>query len=183
METSVPAMKVHYEQEVIPALRKAFGYKNRHQIPVMEKIILNSALNADSEKSWIAEVEKDVALIAAQKPVVTRAKKSISNFKLRKGMPNGVKVTLRGRGMYEFWSRLIHIALPVSRDFRGLSNRFDGRGNYTFGIVDHTIFPEISIDHDRKKNVGMDVTVVTSARTDAEALEFLKLMGAPFRLK
>jgi large subunit ribosomal protein L5 len=183
MKASTSAMKEHYERNVIPALQKKFGYKNRHQVPVIEKIVINSALNADSEKSWIAEVEKDIALIAAQKSIVTRAKESISNFKLRKGMPNGVKVTLRGRQMYEFWSRLVHIALPVSRDFRGLSSKCDGRGNYTLGIADHTIFPEINIDHDRKKNVGMDITVVTSAKTDAEALEFLKLMGASFRLK
>ena len=183
MKTSTSAMKVHYDQNVVPALQKKFGYKNRHQVPVMEKIVINSALNADSDKSWVAEVEKDIGLIAAQRPIVTRAKKSISNFKLRQGMPNGVKVTLRGRQMYEFWSRWMHVALPVARDFRGLLNKFDGRGNYTVGIVDHTIFPEISIDHDRKKNVGMDVTVVTSAKTDAEALEFLRLMGAPFRLK
>jgi large subunit ribosomal protein L5 len=181
MEIAMSEMKVRYEKDVLPALQEKFRYKNRHQVPVMEKIVINSALNADSEKSWVAEVEKDIGLIAAQKPIITRAKKSISNFKLRQGMPNGVKVTLRGRQMYEFWLRLMNIALPVSRDFRGLPNKFDGRGNYTIGIVDHTIFPEISIDHDRKKNVGMDITIVTSAKTDAEAHEFLKLMGAPFR--
>jgi large subunit ribosomal protein L5 len=183
MEALKSAMREHYEQKVVPALREKFGYKNRHQVPGMEKIVINSALSADSEKSWVAEVEKDVGLIAAQKPIITKARRSISNFKLRQGMPNGVKVTLRGHRMYEFWSRLVNVALPVSRDFRGLSGKLDGRGNYTLGVVDHTIFPEISIDHERKKNVGMDVTVVTSAKTDAEALEFLRLMGAPFRAK
>ncbi|MDR2201138.1 MAG: 50S ribosomal protein L5 [Puniceicoccales bacterium] len=151
-------------------------------MPYLEKIVVNSAIASDWDKNFIGDVERDIATICCQKPITVKAKKSISNFKLRKGMANGLKVTLRGRAMYEFFYKLISIALPAVRDFRGVSNKFDGRGNYTLGIVDHTIFPEVSIDKERKV-VGMDITFVTSAKTDGEGRDLLRLFGVPFRKK
>lgn len=175
-------LKECYLSSVVGELTKLHQYKNKHLVPRLEKIVVNSAISSDWDKNFIADVEKDVGLICCQKPVITRAKKSISNFKLRKGMPNGIKVTLRGDMMYEFFTRLTAIALPAVRDFRGVSNRFDGRGNYTLGIVDHTIFPEVAIDKERKL-VGMDITFVTSAKTDDEGRDLLRLLGMPFRKK
>jgi large subunit ribosomal protein L5 len=174
------ALKEHYHSRVAPEMIKAFGYKNSHQIPVIQKVVINSGIKADTEKTWINDVAKEIGNICGQKPVITRAKKSISNFKLRQGMPIGVMVTLRGVRMYEFLYRLIAVALPTIRDFRGVSRKFDGHGNYNMGIADHTIFPEITVDTNRK-NIGMDITIVTSAKTDEEGRELLRLMGMPFR--
>jgi large subunit ribosomal protein L5 len=174
-----PVLQQHYQENVRKELQRGGRYGNAHEIPGLQKIVVNSAIGADAEKSWCEEVARDIGLIVGQKPIIVRARKSISNFKLREGMPNGVKVTLRGRTMYEFFYRLVAIALPLIRDFRGLSHRFDGQGNYTLGLQDHSIFPEISVDRERKA-IGMDISFVTSAETDAEALELLKLLGMPF---
>lgn len=175
-------LKEYYSKVVAPELTKSHGYKNQHLIPRLEKMVVNSAIGSDWDKNLIADVERDIGAICCQKPVIVKAKKSISNFKLRKGMPNGFKVTLRGHSMYEFFYKLISIALPAVRDFRGVSNKLDGRGNYTLGIVDHTIFPEVTVDKERKI-VGMDITFVTSARTDNEGRDLLRLFGVPFRKK
>jgi large subunit ribosomal protein L5 len=175
-------LKKYYFEKVSPELVKLRGYRNKHLIPCLEKIVVNSAISTDWEKNFIADIERDIGIICCQKPVIIKARKSISNFKLRKGMPNGIKVTLRGDSMYEFFYKLISIALPAVRDFRGVSNKFDGQGNYTLGIVDHTIFPEVSVDKERKI-VGMDITFVTSARTDEEGRDLLRLFGIPFRKK
>ncbi|MDR1906628.1 MAG: 50S ribosomal protein L5 [Puniceicoccales bacterium] len=148
MEKSI--LKKYYSETVSSELVKLRGYGNRHLIPHLEKIVVNSAIGADWDKNFIAEVERDIGAICCQKPIIVKAKKSISNFKLRKGMPNGIKATLRGNSMYEFFYKLVSIALPAVRDFRGVSNKFDGRGNYTLGVVDHTIFPEVSIGKERK---------------------------------
>jgi large subunit ribosomal protein L5 len=182
MKMKRSVLKEYYLSTVSPELAKLHEYRNKHLIPYLEKIVINSAIGADWEKNFIAEVERDIGAICCQKPVIVKAKKSISNFKLRKGMPNGIKATLRGNGMYEFFYKLISIALPAVRDFRGVSNKFDGRGNYTLGVVDHTIFPEVSIGKERKI-VGMDITFVTSAKTDDEGRDLLRLFGVPFRKK
>jgi large subunit ribosomal protein L5 len=154
--------------------------KNIHCVPKLEKIVINSAISADSDKSWIEEVVREIGLIGAQKPVIVLSKKSISNFKLRAGVPNGAKVTLRGNAMYEFAYRLISVALPRIRDFRGLRAKFDGRGNYTLGIQDDSIFPEIGVDRERK-NIGMDITFVTNTESDEECRELLESLGMPFQ--
>jgi large subunit ribosomal protein L5 len=168
-----------YVNEVVPALKEKHQYGNAHQIPRMEKIVVNMGVSASLEKSAIDDAAKDLALITGRKPAISKSRHSIANFKLREGQPIGCRVTLRRDAMYEFFDRLVAAALPRIRDFRGLSPRkFDGRGNYTFGISDQTIFPEIELDK-IKRTQGMDVTIVTSARTDAEALELLKLMGFP----
>lgn len=174
-----PALKEHYEQVVVRELIKKHGYGNVHVVPKLEKVVINSAISADAEKTWIAEVTKEIGLIAGQKPKLCLSRKSISNFKLKQGVPNGLKVTLRGRAMYEFVFRLLAVALPLIRDFRGLKARLDGSGNYTLGIQDYTIFPEISVDRDRRA-VGMDVTFVTTTSRDEEALSLLELLGFPF---
>jgi large subunit ribosomal protein L5 len=173
-----PKLQSYYEGEIRAKLRADGPYGNVHDVPALEKIVVNSAISADSEKTWADEVMKDVGLITGQRPVLVRARKSISNFKLRAGMPNGVKVTLRKRPMYEFLYRLIVVALPRLRDFRGLAARCDGRGNYTIGLQDHTIFPEITVDRERKA-IGMNVSLITTAKTDAEALELLRALGMP----
>ncbi|MDR1590530.1 MAG: 50S ribosomal protein L5 [Puniceicoccales bacterium] len=175
-------LKEYYSKTVSPELAKLHGYGNKHLIPCLEKIVVNSAISADWDKNFIAEVEREIGAICCQKPVIVKTKKSISNFKLRKGMPNGIKVTLRGDSMYNFFYKLVSIALPAVRDFRGVSNKFDGRGNYTLGVVDHTIFPEVSIGKERKI-IGMDITFVTSAKTDEEGRDLLRLFGVPFRKK
>jgi large subunit ribosomal protein L5 len=171
-----------YEQEAIPALTKRFGYANRMMVPRMSKIVVNMGLaEAKDDIKVIDGAMKELAAITGQKPRITRAKKSIANFKLRAGQPLGVKVTLRGKMMYEFYDRLVTIAAPQIRDFRGLpTNSFDGRGNYTFGLQEQVIFPEIDYD-DVEMMKGMDITIVTSAPTDEEAFELLKAMGLPFR--
>lgn len=174
-------LKEKYNQEVSKALMEKFGYKNVMQLPKLEKIVLNMGLGeAIANSKAMDNAVEDMTIIVGQKPVVTRAKKSIAGFKLREGMPIGVKVTLRGERMYEFLDRLISIALPRMRDFRGINPKsFDGRGNYTMGIKEQLIFPEIEYDKVDKIR-GMDITVVTSAPTDEEAFELLKQLGMPF---
>ena len=173
-------LKAHYLEQVLPDMMKSVGYKNRHQVPVIQKVVLNSGISAESDKGVVDDTVRDVGLITGQQPIVTKARKSVSNFKVREGSPVGVKVTLRGSVMYNFLHRLVNIALPGIRDFRGVSSRFDGHGNYNLGITDHAIFPEISMDGTRP-TIGMDVTIVTSAATDNEGMELLKRMGMPFR--
>ena len=168
-----------YKNEVASALKEKHKYTNVHQIPRFEKIVVNMGVSASLEKSAIDDAAKDLQQITGRKAVISKSTHSIANFKLREGQPIGCRVTLRRDAMYEFFDRLVATALPRIRDFRGLSPRkFDGRGNYTFGIADQTIFPEIELDK-IKRTQGMDVTIVTSARTDAEALDLLKLMGFP----
>lgn len=175
-----PALKEKYLSEIIPTMMETHRYRNRHQVPMIEKIVLNFGVGTQNDKSVLEQAVKEMALIAGQKPVVTKARKSISNFKVRKGMPIGVKVTLRNRQMYEFLYRLIAIALPGIRDFRGTTHKFDNNGNYSIGIRDHTIFPEITMDS-TKRITGMDITIVTSAKTTNEARDLLKSFGMPFR--
>ena len=176
-------LKDKYNNEVVPALLKKFGYKNVNEVPKIEKIVLNMGLGdvKDNSKSFNIAVE-ELAVISGQKPAVTTAKKSIANFKLRAGQKIGAKVTLRGQRMYEFMDRLISIALPKVRDFRGIdaTTGFDGRGNYSYGIKEQLIFPEIVYDKIEKIR-GFDINFVTSAKTDDEARELLKLMGMPFK--
>jgi large subunit ribosomal protein L5 len=168
-----------YKNEVAPALKEKHKYTNVHQIPRFEKIVVNMGISASLEKSAIDDAAKDLQQITGRKAAISKSRHSIANFKLREGQPIGCRVTLRRDAMYEFFDRLVAAALPRIRDFRGLSPRkFDGRGNYTFGIADQTIFPEIELDK-VKRTQGMDVTIVTSARTDSEALDLLKLMGFP----
>jgi large subunit ribosomal protein L5 len=171
-----------YQNEAVPELKKRFAYANSMMIPKMQKIVVNIGLAEGKDDIKLIEgAMKELAAITGQKPKMTRAKKSIANFKLREGQPMGCKVTLRGRMMYEFFDRLVTIAAPRIRDFRGLpTNSFDGRGNYSFGLEEQVVFPEIDYDAVEMMK-GMDITIVTSARTDAEALELLKLMGFPFR--
>jgi large subunit ribosomal protein L5 len=169
-----------YIESVRPALMERRKYQNVHQAPRLEKIVINMGVSASLEKSAIDDATKDLGVITGRKPVVNLARKSVSNFKLRKGQPIGCRVTLRRDAMYEFFDRLIAAALPRIRDFRGLSVRsFDGRGSYSLGLADQTIFPEIDLDK-IKRHQGMDITLVTTARTDDEALDLLKLMGMPF---
>ena len=174
-------LKEQYKNEIAPALNKKFGYKSTMQIPKLDKIIINvGAGEAKENEKIIDNIMNDLALITGQKAIPCRAKKSVANFKLRQGTPIGCKVTLRGERMYEFVDRFFNVALPRVRDFRGINgNSFDGRGNYAFGIKEQMIFPEI--DFDKIDAVrGMDICFVTTAKTDEEAKELLKLMGAPF---
>ena len=178
----VNRLKKRYTEEVVPALKKRFDYKNVNRIPKLEKIVVNAGIGdaKDNSKSFQIAVE-ELKSITGQKPLVTHAKKSVANFKLREGMKIGAKVTLRGERMYEFVDRLFNIALPRVRDFRGINgNSFDGRGNYTMGVKEQLIFPEIVYDQVEKTR-GFDITFVTSAHTDEEAKELLKLMGMPFK--
>ena len=169
-----------YVKEVVPALKEKRKYANPHQIPRMEKIVVNMGVSASLEKSAIDDAAKDLALITGRKPAVSKSRHSIANSKLREGQPIGCRVTLRRDAMYEFFDRLVAAALPRIRDFRGLSTRsFDGRGNYSVGISDQTIFPEIELDK-IKRTQGMDITIVTSARTNDEAMDLLTMMGMPF---
>jgi large subunit ribosomal protein L5 len=170
-----------YKTEVVKMLSNQFGYKNALQVPRLKKIAINVGAGAATQDPKIVEViANELENIAGQKPVITQAKKSVSNFKLREGMKIGVKVTLRKARMYEFLDRLINIAIPRIRDFRGISDKsFDGNGNYTLGIKEHVIFPEVNIDN-VTKHFGMDITFVTTARTDNEARELLKAFGMPF---
>jgi len=177
---SIPELKSTYLNDVVPALRKSMGYKNIHQVPKIEKVVINSSFGAEMDKNSIQELRKDIASLAGQAPVIVKAKVSVSNFKLRQGMPVGIKVTLRGNQMWEFLLRLIAISLPNIRDFRGVPTKLDGQGNYTLGITDHSIFPEINVERQRV-NIGMDISIVTSAGSDEEATELLKLLGVPFR--
>jgi large subunit ribosomal protein L5 len=177
-----PRLRVRYSKEVIPALMKHFNYKNVMAVPKLEKIVINMGLGEAIANAKILDVAVDeLGRIAGQRPVITRAKKSIANFKLRQNMPIGAAVTLRGERMFEFLDRLVSIVLPRVRDFRGVSTKsFDGRGNYTLGLRDQLIFPEIPYEKVDKIR-GMNVTVVTTARTDDEARELLKQLGMPFR--
>ncbi|MCI0625687.1 MAG: 50S ribosomal protein L5 [Acidobacteria bacterium] len=175
-------LKVRYAKEIIPAMGKEYGYKNVMAIPKLEKIVINIGLGEAIQNSKLLDNAADeLSLITGQKPVITRAKKSIASFKLRQGMPIGCSVTLRGERMYEFLDRLVNTALPRVRDFRGLSTKsFDGRGNYTLGLRDQLIFPEI--DYARVSKIkGMNICVVTTAKTDDEARTLLRLFGMPFR--
>ncbi len=169
-----------YVKEVAPALVEKRKYKNLHQIPRMEKIVVNMGVGAALEKGAVDDAAKDLSLITGRKPVISKSRHSIANFKLRKGQSIGCRVTLRRDAMYEFFDRLVAATLPRIRDFRGLSPRsFDGRGNYSIGIAEQTVFPEIELDK-IKRHQGMDITIVTSAETDEEALDLLKMMGMPF---
>jgi large subunit ribosomal protein L5 len=171
----------HYKDRVVPALREQHGYKNPHQVPKIEKVVINTSIGSQQDvKQALDDAKAELALITGQRAAETRAKKSIANFKLRKEQAIGAKVTLRGDRMYEFLERLIKAALPRIRDFRGVSPRaFDGRGNYTLGVPDQTIFPEVELDK-IKRNIGFDVTIVTTARTNEEAKSLLSEMGMPF---
>ena len=177
----MPRFKDMYIKDVAPALMKKFGYKSVMQIPKFDKVVINVGCGEAKDNSKVIEAIKiDLATITGQQPVVCNAKKSVANFKLREGMPIGVKVTLRGDKMYEFIDRLFSIALPRVRDFRGInSNSFDGRGNYSMGVKEQLIFPEIEYDKIDKVR-GMDISFITTAKTDEEAKELLTLMGAPF---
>jgi large subunit ribosomal protein L5 len=170
-----------YKDRVLPALQKQHGYGNLHEVPKVEKVVINTSVGSQSDvKQALEEAKTELSLITGQRPVETRAKKSISNFKLRKGQAIGAKVTLRGERMYEFLERLIKAALPRIRDFRGVSPRsFDSHGNYTLGISDQSIFPEVELDK-IKRSIGFDVTIVTTARTNEEAKSLLSEMGMPF---
>ena len=172
-----------YVEEVRPALLEKRKYTNIHQVPKIEKIVVNMGVSASLEKSAVDDAAKDLTAISGRKPVITKARKSIANFKLRQHQPVGCYVTLRRDAMYEFFDRLVATALPRIRDFRGISPRkFDGRGNYTLGVSDQTIFPEIDLDK-IKRQQGMDITIVTSASTNDEARDLLKMMGMPFAEK
>ena len=176
-----PRLKDRYNEEIVPTLQKEFNYKSVMQVPKLSKIVLNQGVGeATSDKRLVDFAIEEMTKISGQKAVITYSKKDISNFKLRKGMPIGAKVTLRGVMMYEFLDRLISSALPRTRDFRGVKSKgFDGRGNYTFGVKEQIIFPEINIDK-VNKITGMDITLVTSAATDEEAKSLLKNFGFPF---
>jgi large subunit ribosomal protein L5 len=183
-EGYIPTLKKQYKEVIIPALMKEFGYKSIMQVPRLEKIVINQGVGAaasgDDKKKLIETVQKELSIIAGQKAIVTRSKKDISNFKLRKGMPIGVKVTLRGDRMYEFFERLIAIALPRIRDFKGINDKFDGRGNYTLGIEEQIIFPEIDIDQ-VSKIMGMEISFVCSSDSDKESYSLLRHFGLPFK--
>jgi large subunit ribosomal protein L5 len=173
-------LKETYRTDVIAAMKKDRGYANAMQVPRIQKIVLNMGFDADTDRDTMKVLVEDLGKVAGQKPVITKAKKSISNFRLREGMAIGARVTLRGERMYEFLDRFITAALPRIRDFRGVPARsFDGRGNYTLGVKEQTIFPEINPDH-VKKVQGMDITFVTNAGTDDEARDLLKRLGMPF---
>jgi len=175
-------LNARYRQEVVPALMKRFGYKNPMAVPKVQKVVVNIGLGEASQNVKLLDVAAaELGLITGQKPIITRAKKSIANFKIRKGMPIGCCVTLRGERMFEFLDRLCSVVLPRVRDFKGLApNSFDGRGNFTLGLRDQLVFPEI--DYTRVDKIkGMNVTITTSARSDEEGRELLKLMGVPLR--
>jgi large subunit ribosomal protein L5 len=180
--TKTPRLKDKYKAEVIPALMKRFGYKSIMEVPKLEKIAINRGVNgAVNDKKLIDIAIDELTTITGQKAIATMSKKDISNFKLRKNMPIGTRVTLRGEKMYEFLDRLIAVALPRVRDFKGVNEKsFDGRGNYTMGVTEQIIFPEIDIDK-VNRITGMDITFVTTAGTDEEAYELLKEMGMPFK--
>jgi large subunit ribosomal protein L5 len=178
---ATPRLKEKYVNEIVPALKQKFQYKSVMQVPRIEKICVNKGIGAAvADKKLVDVGMEEITAITGQKAVATRSKKDISNFKLRADIPIGVKVTLRGARMYEFMDRLMNVALPRVRDFKGVSDKgFDGRGNYTLGVKEQIIFPEISIDKVQKIN-GMDITFVTSANTDEESYELLKAFGMPF---
>jgi large subunit ribosomal protein L5 len=180
--TNTPRLRNKYKDEVVPALQKRFGYKSVMQVPRLEKISINRGVNgAVNDKKLVDIAIDELSTITGQKAIATMSKKDISNFKLRKNMPIGARVTLRGEKMYEFLDRLIAVALPRVRDFKGVNEKsFDGRGNYTMGVTEQIIFPEIDIDK-VNRITGMDITFVTTAQTDEEAYELLKELGMPFK--
>ncbi len=181
-EATIFRLRERYQKEVIPAMMKEFSYKNQLQVPCLEKVAINVGMSeATTNIKLLDTAVKELSQITGQKPVVTKARKSIAGFKLREGMPIGCKVTLRGNRMYEFLERLMHVALPRIRDFRGVSEKsFDGHGNYTLGIKEQLIFLEIKYD-DVLATHGMDITINTTAKTDAEGRALLKYLGIPFR--
>ena len=181
-EVTVSRVKAYYDKEVVPVLMKKFGYKSVMQVPKIEKIVINTGLGdiKDNQKS-MQIIENELKLITGQKPIYRKATKSVANFKVREGMNIGLKVTLRGKRMYDFYDKLVSIALPRVRDFRGVSDKaFDGRGNYALGLKEQLIFPEITYDQVEKIR-GMDVCIVTTAQTDEEARELLRALGMPFK--
>ena len=181
MADYTPRMRQRYDEQIVKAMTEKFGYKNALEVPKLEKVTLNMGVGeASQDKKKVQTAAEEMALIAGQKPVITKAKKSIAQFKLREGMPIGCKVTLRRERMYEFMDRLVTVAMPRIRDFRGLNPKsFDGRGNYAMGLKEQIIFPEISYDQIDKVR-GMDIIVTTTAKTDEEARELLRLFGFPF---
>ncbi|MFP4060095.1 MAG: 50S ribosomal protein L5 [Bacteroidales bacterium] len=177
----VPSLKQKYKEEIVPVLKKEFGYKSIMQVPKLEKIVINQGVGqAVADKKLIDVAQEELTLVAGQKAVQTLSKKDISNFKLRRKMPIGVRVTLRKDRMYEFLERLINVALPRIRDFRGINAKLDGRGNYTLGIGEQIIFPEIDIDK-INKIMGMEISFVTTGQTDEEGFALLKEFGLPFK--
>ncbi len=177
---NVPPLKKAYFEQVVPALMASRNYKNKHQVPKLEKIVLNTGIGSEADKNQIADTARDMGLIAGQKPILNKSRKAIANFKLKQGQVVGCSVTLRGDAMWHFLMRLLAVALPTIRDFRGVPNKLDGQGNYNIGITDFTIFPEITVES-AKRHMGLDITLVTSATNDDEARELLKLLGMPFR--
>ena len=181
MATYTPTLKTNYREQIVPALMKEFGYKSIMQVPRLQKIVVNQGMGqAVADKKLIEVAAEELSLITGQKAVTTKSRKDISNFKLRKGMPIGVMVTLRSDRMYEFLDRLIAVALPRIRDFKGINEKFDGKGNYTLGVAEQIIFPEIDIDK-ITKIFGMEITFVTSAKSDEEAYALLREFGLPFK--
>ena len=177
----IPTLQKKYSDEIVPALMKQFGYSSVMQTPRLQKIVINSGVGqAIADKKLIEVAQEEISQIAGQKAIQTISSKDISNFKLRQGMPIGVKVTLRRERMYEFLERLVNVALPRIRDFKGIASKFDGRGNYTLGITEQIIFPEIDIDK-ISKIMGLEITFVTSAPTDEEGTALLKAFGVPFK--
>lgn len=177
-----PKLRKKYQEEIVPAMMEQFQYSSVMQVPRLVKVCINQGVGeATQDKKLVDTAMEELTMIAGQKAVSTRAKKSVSNFKLREGMPIGVRVTLRNDRMWEFIERLVYVALPRVRDFRGINDKsFDGRGNFSMGVSEHIIFPEIDLDK-VSKITGMDITFVTTAKTDAEALALLKLVGLPFK--
>ena len=181
MATYTPTLKTNYREQIVPALMKEFGYKSIMQVPRLQKIVVNQGMGqAVADKKLIEVAAEELSLITGQKAVTTKSRKDISNFKLRKGMPIGVMVTLRSDRMYEFLERLIAVALPRIRDFKGINEKFDGKGNYTLGVAEQIIFPEIDIDK-ITKIFGMEITFVTSAKSEEEAYALLREFGLPFK--
>lgn len=177
----VPTLKTKYKEEIIAALMKQFGYSSIMQVPKLEKIVINQGVGAAvSDKKMVETAQNELSIIAGQRAVQTRSKKDISNFKLRKQMPIGVRVTLRRERMYEFLERLVSVSLPRIRDFKGINDKFDGQGNYTLGVQEHIIFPEIDIDK-INKILGVEITFVTTAKSDEEGYALLKEFGLPFK--
>ncbi len=174
-----PALKKQYIEQVVPELRKSLGLENIHDVPKITKVVINSGIKATDGKDVLEETVRDLTRISGQHATTTRARVSISNFKLRQGQPLGAKVTLRGERMWDFLYRLMTISLPAIRDFRGVPSKLDGNGNYMLGINDHTIFPEINVDQ-AKRTMGMDICIVTTAKNDTEGKELLRLLGMPF---
>lgn len=177
---NVPQLKKHYTEVVIPALKQSRGYTNPHQVPRITKVVLNTGIDSGADKTVITDTQRDLTAIAGQKAVLTKSRKAIANFKLREGQIVGSTVTLRGDNMWHFLSRLLVVALPSIRDFRGVPTKFDGNGNYNLGIADYSIFPEILLEN-TKRMMGLDISIVTTAASDEEGRELLKLVGFPFR--